>query len=184
MKLHATKLPGVYVLQLDKLVDERGYFARAWCEREMRNFGLKTTYVQTNVGFSHQSGTLRGMHYQVAPQAEVKIVRCTRGAIYDVAIDLRPGSATLGQWVGVELTPENGLALYIPEQCAHGYQTLADNSEMSYQTSAFFSSAQCRAVRYNDSHFNIEWPLPVSSISDKDRDCADWSAAATTLVRS
>ena len=122
MKLFETKLPGVFILQLDKLTDERGYFARAWCQRELEQFGLNPNTVQANVGYSHQCGTVRGMHYQIAPMEEVKIVRCTRGGLYDVAVDLRPDSPTLGHWVGVELTPDNGRSLYIPAGCAHGYQ--------------------------------------------------------------
>lgn len=129
--------------------------------------------VQLNVGFSHKKGTVRGMHYQDKPHQEAKLVRCTRGAIYDVIIDLCPDSPTRGQWYGAELTADNTTMLYAPEGFAHGYQTLADNTEMYYMTSATYASAAARGVRYNDPAFGIQWPLPVTVISDQDQKWPD-----------
>ena len=178
MKFQETHLAGLYVLQLEKLSDERGYFARGWCQREIEANGLNSRCVQINVGVSSRAGTLRGLHFQIAPRAEVKIIRCPRGALFDVAVDLRPDSPTLGQWFGLELSEDNGRMLYIPEGFAHGYQTLAPNSEMMYQTSEFFSSEHARAIRFDDPQFGIEWPLDVSCISEKDRLCPDWHPSA------
>lgn len=178
MIFQQTPLAGLYILQLERLSDERGYFARAWCEKEIERNGLNPRCVQVNVGFSPKAGTLRGLHYQIAPKAEVKIVRCTRGAMLDVAVDLRPDSPTLGHWFGVELTPDNGKMMYIPEGFAHGYQTLTSDTEMSYQTSEFFSAEHAQAIRFDDTQFGIEWPLAITCISEKDRVCPDWIATA------
>jgi len=169
MEFTETTLKGAYVVRLRKIEDDRGYFARAWCRDEFLQHGLNAQMAQLNVGFSHQRGTLRGMHYQIGPNAEAKFVRCTRGAIYDVIIDLRDGSPTIGQWYGIELTPENGLMLYTPEGFAHGYQTLVDDTEMYYMTTRPYAPAAARGVRYDDPTFGIRWPLPVSLISASDR---------------
>ncbi len=162
------------MVRLKKIEDERGYFARAWCCDEFRQHGLNPQMVQMNVGFSHRQGTLRDLHYQLSPHAEAKFIRCTRGVIYDVIIDLREESSTFGNWYGLELTPENGLMLYAPEGFAHGYQTLQDDSEMYYLTSAAYAPAAARGVRYDDPAFGITWPLPVSVISNADRDWPDF----------
>jgi dTDP-4-dehydrorhamnose 3,5-epimerase len=162
-------LEGVFVIDLKKITDDRGFFARAWCRDALAANGLNPNQTQLNVGLSHRKGTLRGMHFQKAPHAEVKIVRCTRGAVFDVAIDLREGSATRGQWFGVELTADNHRQLYIPEGFAHGYQTLADNSEIEYSTTHVYAAASAGGVRHDDPAFGIRWPLPVAVISDADR---------------
>jgi dTDP-4-dehydrorhamnose 3,5-epimerase len=169
MKFSPTKLSGVWLVDLERHEDERGFFARSWCQSEFERHGLNPRLVQCNVSFNRKRGTLRGMHYQVAPHAEVKLVRCTRGAIYDVAVDLRPESQTYRQWVGVELTAENGRALYIAEGFAHGFQTLADDSEVFYQMSEFFHPDCARGLRWNDPAFGISWPAPNPIISERDQ---------------
>lgn len=174
MEFEPTRLAGAYLVRQKKLVDARGYFARVWCSEEFRQHGLDPTIVQINTGLSHKAGTLRGMHYQEAPHAEAKFVRCTRGAIFDVVVDLRPDSPTRGQWVGYELTAENGLMLYAPQGFAHGYQTLCDDSEMYYTTTALYAGSAARGVRFDDPAFGIAWPLPVSVISDADRGWPDY----------
>lgn len=174
MEFEPTRLAGAYLVRQKKLVDARGFFARVWCSEEFRQHGLDPTIVQINTGLSHKAGTLRGMHYQEAPHAEAKFVRCTRGAIFDVVVDLRPDSSTRGQWVGYELTAENGLMLYAPEGFAHGYQTLCDDTEMYYTTTALYAGSAARGVRFDDPAFGIAWPLPVSVISDADRGWPDY----------
>jgi dTDP-4-dehydrorhamnose 3,5-epimerase len=174
MEFIETLLSGAYRLRLKRIEDQRGYFARGWCCEELVQHGLTGRMVQLNVGFSRQRGTLRGMHYQEAPHAEAKLVRCTRGAVFDVMIDLREGSPTRGKWFGVELTPENGEMLYVPEGFAHGYQTLIDGSEIYYLTSVAYVPSVARGVRYDDVAFGIQWPLPVSAISDPDRQWPDF----------
>ena len=169
-----TELPDVVVVDLEQREDERGFFARAWCAREFAEAGLSTELVQCNLSFNEQRGTLRGMHFQRAPHAEAKLVRCTRGAIYDVAVDLRPGSPTHGRWVGVELTAENRRALYVPEGCAHGYQTLADGTETFYQVSEWYTPQAEGGVRWDDPAFGIEWPLPDPVLSPKDASWPDY----------
>ena len=168
-----TKLRGAYIIDLERVKDERGYFARRWCAKEFASHGVNPALVQVNIGHSTQKGTLRGMHFQVAPHAEVKVVYCSRGALYDVIVDLRDGSTTKGQWVGVELTADNGRMLYVPEGFAHGYQTLQDETELAYQTSQFYAKESARGVRYNDPAFGITWPLPVSVISTGDQNWPD-----------
>lgn len=177
MKFTATKIHGAYIIDLERKEDERGFFARAWCRREFEEHGLNPSAAQINVGFSDVKGTVRGLHYQVAPYEEVKVSRCTMGAIYDVIVDLRPGSPTHRQWVAVELTLDNRRMLYIPEGCAHGYQTLTDNTEMNYLTSQDFAPGHARGVRYNDPAFRIEWPLSVRKISDADRSWPDYTGS-------
>ncbi len=168
MKVESTVVSGTYVIELDKLSDERGYFARSWCAREFAEFGLDPSLAQCSVSFNRRKGTLRGMHYQVPPAAESKLVRCTRGALYDVALDLRPQSSTFLKWVGVELTPGNGRMLYIPKGVAHGFQTLADDTEIFYQISEFHAPELSRGVRWDDPLFAIKWPEPVTVISPRD----------------
>jgi dTDP-4-dehydrorhamnose 3,5-epimerase len=169
-----TGLSGALIVTVESYADERGFFARSWCTREFAERGLNASLVQCNISGNRVKGTLRGMHYQVAPHAEVKLVRCTRGAIYDVIIDLRESSATFLQHVGVELTADNHRAVYIPEGFAHGFMTLQDDSEVFYQMSAFYEPAAARGVRWSDPIFDISWPLPVTVISARDREYPDF----------
>jgi len=168
MIFRETTLKGAFVIEIEKFEDKRGFFARAWCQKEVEANGLVSRVVQTNISFTKTRGTLRGMHYQVAPYEQVKLVRCTRGVIYDVIIDLRPDSPTFRKWTGVELTAENYTMLYVPENFAHGFQTLENNTEATYQVSQFYSPESERGVRYDDPVFQVEWPLPVAVISEKD----------------
>ena len=162
------------MIELQKHEDERGFFGRSWCQKEFEAHGLNPRMVQCNVSFNKVKGTLRGMHYQVAPCAEAKLVRCTRGAIYDVIIDLRRESATYKQHVSEVLSSNNYKALFIPEGFAHGFQTLEDNSEVFYQMSAFYSLEHQRGLRYNDAAFGINWPAVATVISDRDRSYQDF----------
>jgi len=168
MEFVETKLAGAFLVSLRKIVDDRGFFARGWCQDEFSHHGLIANMVQLNVGFSHKKGTVRGLHYQVPPHQEAKFVRCTRGAIFDVIVDLRAHSPTRGQWFGAELTADNALMVYAPEGFAHGYQTMADDTETYYLTSARYAAAAARGLRYNEPAFGISWPLPVSVVSDAD----------------
>jgi len=163
-------LPGAYVLEQERINDQRGFFARVWCQREFQQRGLKSELLQSNVGFSHRKGTLRGLHFQKPPHAEVKIVRCTRGAIFDVIVDLRPESTSYKCWFGVELSGENGRMIYVPEGFAQGYMTLMDETEMNYHTNQFFNAEAAFGIRFDDPAFGIQWPLAVTVISDQDRD--------------
>ena len=172
-----TGLSGAFIVDVERHIDERGFFARSWCNREFDQRGLNPSVVQCNVSGNKVKGTLRGMHYQVAPHAEVKLVRCTKGAIYDVIVDLRASSPTFLRHVGVELTADNHRALYIPEGFAHGFMTLQDDSEVFYQMSALYEPSAARGVRWNDPIFGIAWPLPVSVISTRDREYPDFKPA-------
>lgn len=178
MEFHETPVAGVYLVRQQRCTDERGYFARVWCAQQFRDQGLEPNVCQCNVGFSRKSGTLRGIHFQQPPHAEVKLVRCTAGAIYDVALDLRPESPTFLEWYGVELNPIEGQMLYIPEGCAHGYQTLADDTEILYQTSKAYVSDAASGVRYDDPAFEIQWPLCPTMISEADRNWPAFSSVA------
>ncbi len=169
-----TNLKGAFIIEIEKKVDNRGFFARTWCRKEFEAYDLNLQLFQANVSFSKRKGTLRGMHYQVAPYEEIKLVRCTSGAIFDVIIDLRPDSPTYKQWLGVELTSENYKILFVPEKFAHGFQTLEDNAEVIYQVSQFYSPESERGICYNDPTFGIEWPIDVQVISDKDKNCPDY----------
>jgi len=170
-----TKLKGAFIIELERIADERGFFARTWCAHEFKAHGLSARLAQCNVSFNAKKGTLRGMHYQTAPYEEAKLVRCTRGAIYDVIIDLRAGSATFRQWLGVTLTSQNHRMLYMPESFAHGFQTLEDETEVFYQMSEFHAPAHASGVRWDDPAFNIQWPLLSELIiSDKDRNYPDF----------
>ncbi|MGI9284738.1 MAG: dTDP-4-dehydrorhamnose 3,5-epimerase [Pseudomonadales bacterium] len=175
MKFTKTPLAGAFVIELELIEDERGFFARGWCSREFEQLGLASNIVQANVSFNHKAGTLRGMHYQVAPYEETKLVRCTTGAFYDVILDLRASSATFGQWFGVELSAENRKMLYVPAGFGHGYQTLQDGTEACYQVSEFYAPGAEQGIRYNDPRFAIEWPLVVKVISEKDANWPDYS---------
>jgi dTDP-4-dehydrorhamnose 3,5-epimerase len=169
MRFTETFISGAKVIDPSPREDERGRFMRAWCVREFADNGLEFLPVQANMGFSHRKGTIRGMHFQEAPALEAKLVRCTRGSIFDVAIDLRPDSRTYRSWYGTELSAKNGRMLYVPEQCAHGYQTLEDDTEMYYMASQFYAPSSARGVRYDDPAFNISWPLAVTMVSEQDR---------------
>jgi dTDP-4-dehydrorhamnose 3,5-epimerase len=168
-----TELRGAFVIDLERREDSRGYFARAFFLHELADLGLKPVIAQANVAFNNVAGTLRGMHFQYPPKAETKIVRCTRGAILDIIVDLRPESPTYLQSVAVELNEENGRALYVPERFAHGYQTLVDRTETSYQVGEFYAPETEGGLAYDDPRLGLEWPLPVASISEKD---AQWEA--------
>ncbi len=174
MLFHETRLEGAFVIELEKREDTRGFFARGWCQKEFEDHGLVAQVVQANVSYNRKKGTLRGMHYQVAPVEETKLVRCVRGGIYDVIIDLRPESPTYKQWMGVELTAENYKMLYVPENFAHGLQTLEDDTEVIYQVSQFYTPGAERGIRWNDPAFRIEWPQDIEVISDKDADWPDY----------
>lgn len=166
-------LHGAYVVEIEKHTDERGYFGRSWCRREFGEHNLDANLVQCNVSFNNARGTLRGMHFQVPPHVETKLVRCSRGLLYDVIIDLRPSSPTFLNWFGVELTPDNGKMLYVPKGFAHGFQTLDDNTEVFYQMSEFFVPEAARGVRWDDPLFGIAWPADVTSLSKRDREYPD-----------
>jgi dTDP-4-dehydrorhamnose 3,5-epimerase len=170
-----TKLKGAFIIEPEKLEDDRGFFARSWCQREFEAHGLNPHLVQCSISFSEQKGTLRGMHYQVSPKEEAKLVRCTSGSIYDAIIDLRPESPTFKQYVGLVLTAHNHKMLYVPEGFAHGFLTLEENTEVFYQISEFYSPEHARGVRWNDPAFEIEWPLAPSTMSDRDRSCPDFT---------
>lgn len=179
MTFTETALKGAFLVGLKKIEDDRGFFARGWCRDEFAAHGLNPDMVQLNVGFSHRRGTIRGLHYQAAPHQEAKFVRCTRGAIFDVIVDLRPESPTRGRWYGAELTADNGLMLYAPEGFAHGYLTLVDDTEAYYLTSCAYAPASARGVRYNDPAFAITWPLPVTVVSDADGAWPDYTWEST-----
>lgn len=164
-----TKLKGAYIIEVQKLVDERGFFGRSWCKKEFEAHGLNSNVVQANVSYSKTKGTLRGMHYQVAPYSETKTIRCMAGAIYDVIVDLRPDSATFKQWIGVELTQENGHMLYVPEGFAHGFITLKDHTSVNYMVTAYYTPGAEAGIRYDDPAINIEWPITPTVVSDKDK---------------
>ena len=169
MKFRETPLEGVAVVELDRHEDERGFFARSFCENEFSAHGLASRFVQCNVSFNKRKGTLRGMHYQEAPHEEDKLVRCTMGAVYDVVVDIRAHSPTYLKWFGAELSAESRTALFIPRGFAHGFQTLADNSEVLYQMSEFFDPASVRGIRWDDPAIAIHWPSSELVISEKDR---------------
>ena len=175
MIFQETELKGAFLIEMEPIGDNRGFFARAWCEREFEEHGLITHFVQANITFSPQRGTLRGMHYQIAPHEEVKLVRCTRGATYDVIIDLRPESPTYGQWLGSELTADNRKMVYIPAGFAHGYQILVDGSEVFYQVGQFYAPGYERGIRWDDPAFGIEWPIDGPLVlSQKDKNWPDY----------
>jgi dTDP-4-dehydrorhamnose 3,5-epimerase len=169
MKFTETKLTGAFVIELERREDERGFFARAFCQDEFAEHGLNTRIAQANVAFNRRKGTLRGMHFQFPPAAESKLVRCTRGAIVDMIVDLRPESPTYLEHVAVDLNEENGTALYVPERFAHGYQVLADGTETSYQVGEFYTPEAEGGLRFDDPRLALDWPFPVTELSEKDR---------------
>jgi len=164
-----TKLKGAFTIDLERKEDPRGFFARAFCQNEFKVHGLKPIIAQANIAHNIQKGTVRGMHFQYPPAAETKLVRCTRGAIIDIIVDLRPESATYLAHVAVELNEENQRAIYVPERFAHGYQVLSDNTDTSYQVGEFYTPEAEAGLMYNDPRLGLKWPLPVTTISDKDK---------------
>ena len=168
MIFHETEIDGAFVIELDPHEDERGFFARTFCQREFEEYGLETNVAQCSISFNREQGTLRGMHYQAAPHEEVRLVRCVSGAIYDVIIDLRPTSNTMMGWMAVTLDTENRRMLYVPEGLAHGFLTLEDNTEVFYQMSEFYYPELARGVRWDDPAFNVEWPSTPTVISERD----------------
>ncbi len=174
MKFLETPLQDVWVIDLDPLSDERGFFARSWCHQEFVDHSLEPELVQCNISFNHKKGTVRGMHFQAAPHEECKVVRCTRGAILDLVVDLRPHSPTFKKTYAVELSADNHRMLYIPKGLAHGFQTLQDRTEVFYQMSSYFHKESAQGVRWDDPAFGIKWPLPVTAISEKDLSYPDF----------
>lgn len=177
MKFSPTPLAGAFLIDLEKRGDDRGFFARAFCENEFAAQGLSSRFVQVNNSLSVFKGTLRGMHYQLAPKAETKVVRCIRGALWDVILDLRKESPSFGQYFGAELSAENRRVMYVPKGFAHGFITLQEDTEAFYFVDEFYAPANERGVRWNDPRFKIEWPLQPVVISDKDRDQNDFDPA-------
>ena len=175
MEFTETPLKGAYLIEIRKMGDERGFFGRSWCRKEMEEAGLEADIAQINTSLSRHKGTLRGLHYQVAPYQESKMIRCTRGSIYDVIVDLRPESPTFRQWYGAELTADNHRALYSPKGFAQGFITLEDDAEITYFASEFYAAGMDRGVRYNDPQFGIRWPMEPVVISDKDRAWPDFT---------
>jgi dTDP-4-dehydrorhamnose 3,5-epimerase len=176
MTFNETALSGVFEIGIQAIRDERGFFARAWCRSEFEQHGLESILVQCNISFNVRKGTLRGLHFQAAPFAETKLVRCTQGAIYDVVLDLRPQSTTFKSWVAVTLTAENRNMVYIPKGCAHGFLTMQDETEVFYQMSEVHNAESARGVRWNDPAFGIAWPDRVEVISDRDRNYPDFKS--------
>lgn len=172
MKFEPTPLAGAMLIEIERIEDERGFFARSFCQDEFRRHGLEPVMVQCNVSWNRRRGTLRGLHYQAAPHEEAKVVRCARGAIWDVIVDLRENSPTRFQWFGVDLTGQSHRALYVPKGFAHGFQALADDTEVQYQMSESYHADQARGVRWDDPKLAIHWPLPDPILSERDRSYA------------
>lgn len=183
MKFTETKLKGVCIIEIEKMNDERGFFAREWCQREFQEHGLNEKVAQSSISFNIKKGTLRGMHYQIFPYEEAKLVRCTKGLIYDVIIDLRADSPTFKESFGIELSSENYKMLYIPEGFAHGFITLSDNTEVLYKISEFYTPGSARGLRWNDPAFNISWPMEPLVVSERDRDYPDFSSEQMNELR-
>lgn len=175
MIFRETKLKGAFIMELETFEDDRGFFAQSWSPRELAEHGLEAPLVESAISFNKKKGTLRGMHYQASPHGQAKIVRCTRGSIYDVIIDLRTGSPTFKQWVGAELTSRNRLMLYVPKGCAHGFQTLEDETEVFYNMSHFYTPESSRGVRWNDPAFAVHWPTTEGVIiNERDQSYPDF----------
>ena len=170
-----TPLKGAYLIEIEEKTDDRGFFARAFCQKEFSSYGLKNRFVQINNSLSFREKTLRGMHYQLSPNSETKIIRCIRGSFYDVILDLRPNSETFGKFFSLEMTADNRKMLYIPEGFAHGFLTLEDNTEALYLVSEFYTPGLERGVRWDDPKFNIKWPFAPEIISEKDRNHPDFN---------
>ena len=173
-----TRLKGAYIIKPEQLKDKRGFFARTWCRREFEIHGLNSRLFQCNISYNKKKGTLRGMHYQIPPSEEAKLVRCTMGSVYDVLIDIRPGSPTYKEWFSVELTADNRKMVYIPEGFCHGFITLKDHTEVFYQMSEFYAPDCARGIRWNDPAFGIVWPEKVMLISERDRSYPDFNEGA------
>lgn len=169
MIFHETKLAGAFIVELERREDLRGFFARSFCVDEFKRHGIDFHVAQANISHNHKQGTLRGMHYQGPPVSETKFIRCIRGAVWDVIIDMRPDSPTYLEHIGVELTADNGRAIYVPDMFAHGNQALTDGAELLYLMGGAYTPGHERAVRYDDPAIGIEWPLPVAVIDEKDR---------------
>ena len=182
MRFDPCPLAGAYVINIEPLGDARGFFARTWCRQEFKNAGLIADIEQTSCSFNAKIGTLRGMHYQAAPYEEVKLVRCTQGSVYDVILDLRADSPTYCRWFGIDLSAGNRKMLYVPAGFAHGFQTLADESEVSYQISEAYRPDLARGVRWNDLAFGIEWPIPDPILSERDQTYPDFSVSADAVA--
>lgn len=174
MKFTETKLAGAYIIDLNKIEDDRGFFARTFCTQELEDHNLIPEVKQANMSWNEKSGTMRGMHYQVDPYQETKLVRCVRGALYDVIIDLRADSPTYGEWIGVELTADNRRALFVPRDFAHGFVTLEDNTDAFYMVSQSYVPNAESGIRWNDPKFAIDWPIQPSLVSDKDANWEDY----------
>ena len=183
MIFHEMKLQGAFLIELERREDERGFFARAFCQTEFAEKGLKPVIAQANIASNLREGTLRGMHFQYPPAAETKLVRCTRGAILDIIVDLRPESPTYLQHIAVQLDEDNMLALYVPERFAHGYQTLRDRTDTSYQVGEFYTPSAEGGLMYDDPALGLEWPLPISVISPKDRAFPPFDEIKATLEK-
>lgn len=179
MEFTELSIPGAFRVELEPHADERGFFARAWCRREFADRGITSDFVQANLSFTRRAGTVRGLHYQEPPHAEAKLVRCLRGSVYDVMVDLRPDSPAHLEWLGCELTPDDRTALHVPEGCAHGYQALEDESELFYLVSEFYAPDAEGGIRFDDPALGIQWPRPVSLVSQKDRSWPDYVADVT-----
>lgn len=177
MKFTPAPLEGVYLIDLEQRADERGFFARLFCTDEMSQKGLETSFIQANTSLSFAKGTLRGMHYQLSPAQETKLVRCITGSLYDVVLDLRPKSPTFGKWFAHTLTAENRTMMYVPRGFAHGFLTLEPNTEILYMVSQGYSKERERAIRWDDPHFSIAWPAKPTVVSDRDKEHPNFSAA-------
>ena len=177
MLFHPTSLDGVRLVELERVGDDRGYFARTFCVREFSANGLQTSFVQHSISRTTRTGSIRGMHFQRSPYEEVKLIRCLKGAIYDVLIDIRPASSTYMRWEAYELTDKNERELYVPAGIAHGFQSLQSDTEVSYLISAYFAPESAAGIRYDDPAFAIAWPLPVADISDRDRSWPEYLGA-------
>jgi dTDP-4-dehydrorhamnose 3,5-epimerase len=180
MIFRETMIEGVWVVEPERYEDERGFFARTWDTKEFARRGLNGRLVQCSISYNRRRGTLRGMHYQATPHEEAKLVRCTSGSIFDVAVDLRTESATFRRWVGTELSADNRLAMYVPEGCAHGFLTLTEESEVAYLISEFYVPDAARGVRWNDPAIGIDWPADVLVVNERDRSYPDFAAEAAS----
>jgi len=176
-----TKLAGAFLVSIKELTDDRGFFGRSWCKKEMEDHGLNGNVVQSNTSFSKKKGTIRGMHYQRHPFEETKLIRCTKGAIFDVIVDLRPDSPTFLQWFGAELTEENHKMVYVPENFAHGFITLEDDSEVTYLVTEYYTPGAEAGIRYNDPMLNIDWPTQATVVSEKDQSHPDFDESVLSL---
>jgi dTDP-4-dehydrorhamnose 3,5-epimerase len=174
MLFYKAKLQDAFIVEPEKIIDDRGFFARVWCKKEISSKGMNPKIVQANIGYNKKKGTLRGLHFQTKPYQEVKIIKCTRGAIFDVIVDLRKKSPTYMQWEGFELSENNRKMVYVPKGFAQGYLTLADDTEIFYLTSEFYSPEHARGIRFNDYAFKIAWPLKINVISNNDKDWPDY----------